>query len=47
MNQYFPKSFRSFERNINVEVDLSNCATKSDINIFHMLILRVFHKKQI
>ena len=43
MNQYFPKSFRSFERNINVEFDLSNYAAKSDINISHMLILRVFH----
>ena len=37
MGQYFPKSFRSFERNINVKVDLSNYATKSDIkNISHV-----------
>ena len=28
MNQYFPKSFRSFGRNINVKVDLSNYAKK-------------------
>ena len=28
---HFPKSFRSFGRNINVKVDLSNCATKTDI----------------
>ena len=31
MNQYFPKPFRSFGRNINVKVDLSNYATKADI----------------
>ena len=28
---HFPKSFRSFGRNINVKVDLSNYATKTDI----------------
>ena len=31
MSQYFPKSFRSFGRNVNVKVDLSNYATKTDI----------------
>ena len=31
MNQYFPKPFRSFRRNINVKVDLSKYATKADI----------------
>ena len=31
MSQYFPKPFRSFGRNINVKVDLSNYATKTDI----------------
>ena len=31
MIQYFPKPFRSFGRNINVKVDLSNYATKGDI----------------
>ena len=31
MSQYFPKPFRSFGRNINVRVDLSNYATKADI----------------
>ena len=36
MSQYFPKPFRSFGRNINVKVDLSNYATKADIkNILH------------
>ena len=37
MSQYFPKPFRSFGRNINVKVDLSNYATKTDIkNISHV-----------
>ena len=37
MSQYFPKSFRSFGRNINVKVDLSNYATKTDLkNVTHV-----------
>ena len=28
--KYFPKQLRSFGRNINVKVDLSNYATKTD-----------------
>ena len=37
MSKYFPKSFRSFGRNINVKVDLPNYATKTDIkNISHV-----------
>ena len=31
MGQYFPRPFRSFRRNINVKVDLSNYTTKTDI----------------
>ena len=31
MSQYFPKTYESFGGNINVEVDLSNYATKADI----------------
>ena len=31
MSQYFPKSFRIFGGNINVEVDLSSYATKTDL----------------
>ena len=31
MSQYFSKSFRSFEGNINVKVDLSNYAIKTDL----------------
>ena len=37
MIQYFPKPFRSFEGNINVKVDLSNYATKTDLkNVTHV-----------
>ena len=31
MSQYFPKPYEAFGGNINVKVDLSNYATKSDI----------------
>ena len=31
MSQYFPKPFRSFGGNINVKVDLSSYATKTDL----------------
>ena len=31
MGWYFPKPFRSFGENINVKVDLSNYATKTDL----------------
>ena len=37
MKKHFPKPFRSFGRNTNVKVDLSNYATKTDIkNISHV-----------
>ena len=37
MSQYFPKPFRSFGGNINVKVDLSNFATKTDLkNVTHV-----------
>ena len=37
MSQYFLKPFRSFGGNINVKVDLSNYATKTDLkNITHV-----------
>ena len=37
MGQYFPIPFRSFGGNINVKVDLSNYATKTDLkNITHI-----------
>ena len=31
MNQYFPKPFRSFGGNINVKVDFSNYATRTNL----------------
>ena len=37
MSQYFPKPFRSFGRNMNLKVDLSNYATKTDLkNVTHI-----------
>ena len=37
MSRYFPKPFRSFGGNINVKVDLSNYATKTDLkNVTHV-----------
>ena len=37
MSQCFPKPFRSFGGNINVKVDLSNYATKTDLkNVTHV-----------
>ena len=37
MSQYFPKTFRNFGGNINVKVDLSNYATKTDLkNVTHV-----------
>ena len=31
MSQYFPKTYELFGGDINVKVDLSNCATKTDL----------------
>ena len=37
MSQWFPKRFRSFGGNINVKVDLSSYATKTNLkNIAHL-----------
>ena len=37
MSQFFPRAFRSFGGNINVKVDLSNYATKTDLqNVTHV-----------
>ena len=37
MSQYFPKTYEPFCGDINVKVDLSNYASKTDIqNIFHI-----------
>ena len=40
-SQYFPKPFKSFGGNINVKVDLSNYATKTNLkNLTHVHTLR-------
>ena len=37
MNQHFPKPLRSFGGNINLKVDLSHYATKTDLkNVAHV-----------
>ena len=37
MSQYFPEPYESFDGDINVEIDLSNYATKTDLkNISHV-----------
>ena len=37
MSQYFPKTYEPFDRDINVKVDLSSYATKTDMkNISHI-----------
>ena len=37
MSQYIPELYESFDGDINLKVDLSNSATKTDIkNIFHI-----------
>ena len=37
MSQYFPKPYEPFDGDINIKVDLSNYATKTDIkNIIHI-----------
>ena len=43
MSPYFPKQDEPFGRDINVKVDLPNCATKIDKKIFRILILQVSH----
>ena len=46
MSQYLAKPFRSFGRNINVKVDLSNYAPKADIKNTSHLDTSVFALKQ-
>ena len=43
MIQYFPKPYESFGGDINVKVDLSNYATKTDLKIYHMLMSVALH----
>ena len=41
MSKYYPKPFKQFARNINIKVDLSNYATKTDLkNVTHVDTLR-------
>ena len=48
MSQHFPKPFRSFGVNINVKVDLSNYATKTDLkNVTHVDTLNFAPKTNI
>ena len=42
MSQYFPKTFRNFGGNINVKVDLSNYATKTDLKIWSVTHVDTF-----
>ena len=43
MSQYFPKPYEPFGADINVNVDLSNYATKADIKNISHKILQVLH----
>ena len=45
MSKYFPKPFKSFGRNINVKVDLSNYATKADLNNITHVDISAFAQK--
>ena len=38
MGQYFPKPYKTFGRDVNVKVDLSNYVTKTDLRETHELI---------
>ena len=41
MSHYFPKPFRSFGENINIKIDLSNYAIKTDLkNITHIDVVK-------
>ena len=43
MSRFFPEPYKPFGGYLNVKVDLSNYATKTDIKTFHMLMLQVLH----
>ena len=47
MSQYFSKPFRSFRRNVNIKVDLSNYATVLDLkNVTNFDTLRFCTKNK-
>ena len=43
MRKYFPKPYEPFGGDINVKVDLSNYATKTDLKMYHMWMLVALH----
>ena len=45
MSQYFPKSYEPFGGDINVRVDLSNYATKTDLKIVSQVDVSSFALK--
>ena len=45
MSQYFPEPFRSFRENINVKVDLSNYAAKTDLKNITQVDTSIFALK--
>ena len=48
MSQYFSKPSKSFEENLNVKVDLSNYAAKTDLkNVTHVDALRFALKRNL
>ena len=47
MSQYFPKPYEPFRGNINVKVDFSNYATKTDIKSISHVDTSSFALKQI
>ena len=48
MSQYFPKPYEAFSEDMNVKVDLSNYATKTDIkNISHVVTSSFAFKKKL
>ena len=48
MSQYFPKSYEPFGGDFNVKVDLSNCATKTDLkNVSHVDVSSLALKKKL
>ena len=47
MSQYFPKPFKNFGGNINVKVDLSNYAVKTDLKNMTQVDISSFTLKKI
>ena len=47
MSQYFPKPYEPLGGDINVKINLSNYATKTDIKTIRMFIHHVLHEKQV